>query len=133
MARTPELPTFALAEWYRYPRDHRCPHDSWLEALEISEPAIGERKEMRNSAVTLRLLGAYHDGYIIFRYSGVQSYSVVADSSAAGIGDWLTDEFSLVEDGWIEHRIHWSGQGPKREAVWAFKAREITYEWVPKS
>ncbi len=133
MTSTPELPTFALAEWYRDPRDHRCPHDGWLEAVEITEPATGERSQIRTTAVTIRLLGAYHDGYVVLRYFRVQSYSLMAESGAAGLGDWLKDEFSLSHDGLIVHRIHWSGHGPQTEAVWVFKAREITYEWVPKS
>jgi hypothetical protein len=104
-----------------------------MEALEISEPATGERHEIRTTAATLRLLGAYHDGHVVLRYLGVQSYSLTAESSAAGLGDWLKDEFSFSADGLVVHRIHWSGRGPHREAVWVFKAREITYEWLPKS
>ena len=133
MTSTSEIPAFAVAGWYCDPRDHRCPHDGWLESLEIREPATGERNEIRTTGVTLRLLGAYHDGHVVLRYCGVQSYSLTVESSAAGLGDWLNDEFSLTTEGLIVHRIRWSGHGPRREAVWVFKAREITYEWLPKS
>jgi hypothetical protein len=132
MTTTPQLPEFASAAWYSDPSDHRSPHDGWLEALEISEPAQGERHEQRRTAITIRLLGAYHDGDIIFRYSGVRSYSVVSKACGGGVGDWLSDEFEISGDGLITHRISWNGFGPRGKSKWIIEAEEISYEWIPK-
>jgi hypothetical protein len=57
---------FALAssDWYFLPSEHRCPHDAWLESIIISEPSTGERHELRSASIRIRLLGAYHDGFI---------------------------------------------------------------------
>ena len=123
-----QLPDFATAAWYRDPSDHRCPHDAWLEAIEISEPATGERKEKRQTAITIRLLGAYHDGEIIFRYSGVSSYVVASIASKDGIGDWLRDEFSVCDAGTLRHRITWCS-GLATESSWEILAEGISYEW----
>jgi hypothetical protein len=97
------------------------------------EPAAGDRSQIRTTLIVLRLLGAYHDGHIVFRYSGVQSYSVVAQSCAQGLGDWLSDEFTVSPSGTVTHRIKWSGRGPRRETLWAIECREVSYEWIPKS
>jgi hypothetical protein len=128
MTNTAQIPDFAAAEWYRDPKDHRCPHDGWLEALEITEPANGDRNQVRSTAIAVRLLGAYHDGHIIFRYSGVQNYSLVAASSAQGLGDWLDDEILAGDRGLLVHRIRWSGH-----TEWTIEAREVSYEWILKS
>jgi hypothetical protein len=54
------LPEFVNANWYSDHMDHRCPHDGWLQALLVEELAEGERKEKRKTAITVKLLGAYH-------------------------------------------------------------------------
>lgn len=127
-----KLPEFASADWYLDPSDHRCPHDAWLETLEISEPAEGERKEKRQTAITVRLLGAYHDGHIVFRYVGVRKYSVASGSCEHGLGDWLRDELSLSSEGLMVHRIVWAGFGPEEESQWSIEADGVSYEWIPK-
>jgi hypothetical protein len=60
----PSAYALAISEWHFNPEDHRCPHDAWLESLHLSEPSSGERHEIRTLSLRLRLLGAYHDGYI---------------------------------------------------------------------
>lgn len=99
-----KLPEFASSDWYTDPTDHRCPHDAWLETLEIREPAEGERKEKRQTAITVRLLGAYHDGHIVFRYAGVGRYSIASDSCERGLGDWSRDELLYSSEGLLVHR-----------------------------
>ena len=130
MSSQRQLPDFATAAWYRDPSDHRCPHDAWLEAIEISEPATGERKEKRRTAITIRLLGAYHDGEIVYRYSGVSSYAIGGAASKDGIGDWLRDEVSVCDVGLLRHRITWC-IGPATESAWEIVAEGISYEWNP--
>lgn len=127
-----QLPEFATAAWYSDHNDHRCPHDSWLESLEFTEPAVGDRQEQRKTAITLKLLGAYHDGHILFHYSRVTSYQLGSEACGRGVGDWLHDELSVAESGFLRHRITWCF-GPSKESHWVIEAEDITYEWVPES
>jgi len=125
------FPSFSDAEWYSDPSDHRCPHDAWLESFEIYEPAEGERSEKRTTAIVVRLLGAYHDGHITFRYSDVTSYEIRTAKSERGIGDWIDDQFTLHSDGSIKHKINWC-MGSNTRSTWLIEAASITYEWKTK-
>jgi hypothetical protein len=133
MAEQRQLPEFATEPWYSDPSDHRCPHDAWLEKLEINEPATGERSELRNTSVTLRLLGAYHDGHIVLRYLGVRRFSLTSPQSEHGLGDWLEDKFSMTPDNLIFHQLKWASFGAKGESQWSIEAENVLYEWVPKN
>jgi len=99
---------FALgtADWYHNPRDHRCPHDGWLENLVISEVTHTNR---RRTTILTRLLAAYHDGYIELYYPEVHSYKFEGPSCSGGLGDWLSDEFRLAPSGRVIHEIEWAG------------------------
>jgi hypothetical protein len=88
---------FAMHDWYHSPQDHRCPHDSWLQEFSILEPAEGDRLEVRNIEIRLCLLGAYHDGYIRFRYSNVCGYALSTPI-----------EHSVRSNGSVEHEIKFS-------------------------
>lgn len=70
----PAAYALAASEWYFDFSDHRCPHDSWLESVTIGETSMGARHEQWTSTLTIRLLGAYHDGCIEFSYPGVYDY-----------------------------------------------------------
>ena len=120
-----QLPEFARSDWYSDRSDHRCPHDAWLESFEIAELADGQRKEKRRTAIVARLLGAYHDGTIVFRYSGVTKFSVASDAAERGLGDWLEDVFE-IEGSAIVHRITWE------TGSWVITAEDVAYEWLPK-
>jgi hypothetical protein len=126
-----QLPEFVTSEWYPDPSDHRCPHDAWLETMEIRELAEGERGEIRTTTIAIRLLGAYHDGHIVFRYSGVTRYSLASDDSRRGMGDWLEDRFSISADGNLRHDITWCF-GPSTKSAWFVEAEGVSYEWIPK-
>ena len=126
-----QLPEFAKAAWYSDPTDHRCPHDAWLEAIEISEPAEGERKEKRKTAIAVRLLNAYHDGYIILRYAGVRGFSIGSSSAGRGLDDWLEDRFSLTSAALFRHEITWCF-GPDAKSLWFIESESVSYEWIPK-
>ena len=127
-----QLPDFATAAWYSDHNDHRCPHDAWLESIEFTEPAVGERQEQRKTAFTLKLLCAYHDGHIIFRYAGVTGYQLSSESCGRGLCDWLHDEFSVAQSGLISHHITWC-MGPSQQSHWLIEAEDVRYEWVPES
>lgn len=129
------IPTqeYALAEWHYDFSDHRCPHDAWLEHVMIREPASGERSEIRSLEIEIKLLGAYHDGYIEFHYKNVESYFFDQphragqwQSTEKGHGDWMVDEIDLSRNGYVLHEIEWLDGGH-----WIVEARELTYKWVP--
>ncbi|PYO57011.1 MAG: hypothetical protein DMD83_11450, partial [Candidatus Rokuibacteriota bacterium] len=67
----PRAYELATSTWYYDPRDHRCPHDGWLEEVIVSETGSGERAEVRAVSMRVRLLGAYHDGHIELSYPRV--------------------------------------------------------------
>jgi hypothetical protein len=121
---------FAVAEWHYNPEHHQCPHDAWVESLVITEPFSGERREKRNLEINLRLLGAYHDGYIDLKYQNVRSYSLETPAGFkmrplnVGHGDWLTDEVRLSESGKVAHEIEFS-----RGSRWLIECGDIVYQW----
>ncbi len=120
-----QLPDFARADWYSDATDHRCPHDAWLESVELSETTEGERRETRKTAITVRLLGAYHDGHIFFRYSDVSSFAIGSPSSGRGLGDWLEDRYSLSAVDSLRHEITWC-LGPDSKSFWYLEAGRIS-------
>lgn len=67
---------YALATWHCDPSDHRCIHDSWVETINVVESGEGERKRTRALGLIIRLLGAYHDRHLLFKFSGVQPYAI---------------------------------------------------------
>lgn len=135
-AHAPAFPSGALAlassNWYFDPCDHRCPHDAWLEGITISEPATGERSEERCTAIRVRLLGAYHDGFIELFYPRVLRYSLSASSSLRGIGDWRYDEFRVAPDGRLIHEIEWAGFPREEGSRWIIEASDVEFQWIPK-
>jgi hypothetical protein len=122
---------FAAADWHYDATDHRCPHDSWVESLQIHEPSTGNRHEMRETEITLRVLGAYHDGYLEFSYSGVCSYTLsgkIQVHPKIGHGDWLTDEIRLSDREFVLHEIVFSSG-----SQWLIECLDIAIRWLPHS
>lgn len=122
----------AASEWYFDSRDHRCPHDAWLESVTIAEPAPVERSEQRVTAIRVRLLGAYHDGFIELFYSRVIRYSLSSPSSARGLGDWLYDEFRVATGGHLIHEIEWAGFPSDEGSRWVIEASDVEFQWIPR-
>jgi hypothetical protein len=112
--------------------DRMSPHDGWLDRLIVEEPAMGQRSEERSIRIVIELLGSYHDGRIRFTYPSVRSYTIGAPKEFempplhVGHGDWLADELSLSDDGFVVHEILFS-----RGAHWRIEASDIRYEWLP--
>lgn len=123
---------FAVAEWHYHSEAHQCPHDAWVESLTVAEPFSGDRRQHRHIEISLRLFGAYHDGYLDLKYKDVRSYSLEkpADFSMppldVGHGDWLTDEVRLSERGLVIHEIEFS-----RGSRWLIECGDIVYQWQP--
>ncbi len=128
----PSAYEFAVAEWHYNPEYHECPHDAWVESLVISEPFSGERREKRKLEINLRLLGAYHDGYIDLKCKDVRSYSLETPLNkmplGVGHGDWLTDEVRLSESGFVLHEVEFS-----RGGRWLIECGDIIYRWSPSN
>jgi hypothetical protein len=120
---------FIEADWYFDSRDHRCPHDAWLEEARIFEPHSGARKENRHAAIQVRLLGAYHDGHIELSYREVSSYSFAVQRAGRGHRDWLHDEIRSGADGGVIHEIEWCGS--QETGRWLIQAADVEYRWVP--
>lgn len=122
---------FALgtAEWYQNASDLRCPHDAWLDNVTISE-TVGDDKN-RATTIHIRLLGAYHDGYIELSYPRAFGYSLIGSVSTRGLGDWLYDEFRLSPRGHLIHEIEWSGSPPGEDSRWIIEASDIELRWFP--
>jgi hypothetical protein len=116
----------ATSDWYYDARDPRCPHDAWLEQIRIEEPASGERREQRSLSIHVRLVGAYHNGFIGFHYAGVRSYSLALTRGLEGHSDWLFDEFRLSEQGFVLHEIEWAAGGR-----WLIEATNLNFSWEP--
>ena len=117
------------SDWYFSPSDHRCPHDAWLESVTISENSSGERNELRSTSIRIRLLGAYHDGFIEFYYPNVVRYSLNASDSADGHRDWRCDEFRLSDTGHVIHEIEWCGAHDT--ARWVIESSDVHFQWHP--
>jgi len=117
---------FAAAPWHYDFSDPRCPHDSWVESLTVSEPSSGERRQQRSVEIAVRLLGAYHDGHILLTYKSVRGYLLnsLHDSHGAGHGDWLTDEIRLSDSGLVLHEVEFS-----RGGRWVIECKDVAYEW----
>jgi hypothetical protein len=122
---------FALAsfEWCFDFTDRRCPHDSWLEAIRVEEPAVGQRRELRSLTITIRLLGAYHDGYIELVYPDVYSYDLAGMHVGRGHGDLQYDEFRVREQGRVIHEIEWASI--HQTSRWVIEASDVIYRWIP--
>ncbi len=122
---------FALAssDWYFSFRDHRCPHDAWLESVTICEASSGERHEVRSTSLRIRLLAAYHDGFIEFYYPKVFRYDLDTQDATSGHRDWRYDEFRLSESGHVIHEVEWSGAW--NTARWVIEASDVHFQWHP--
>ena len=116
----------ATSEWYFNPMTSGCPHDGWLEKLNISEPASGERSEIRKVEIHIELLGAWHNGKIFLDYSNVLTYQFNGPKIGEGHGDWLYDEYRVSDEGDLIHEIEWADG-----AHWLIVAEDVAYDWLP--
>ncbi|BBB68479.1 hypothetical protein UNDYM_4226 [Undibacterium sp. YM2] len=101
----PDVYAFAIDTGNYDLRSHQSLHDAWLERFCISEPASGERSEIRTIQIEASFLGPYHDLKIHLVYSGVIEYSIMTPQDFAhppfatiGHGDLLIHEVSLTDD-----------------------------------
>jgi hypothetical protein len=128
---------FAAAEWHYNPDDHRCPHDAWVNRLEVVELAGGDRHQNRTLEIRVELLGAYHDGRIRLVYPGVTRYSFYlpwdprSGAPAAGHGDWLVDEVSRSDSSRADRLVVLHEVAFANGSVWTIESDDIHYDWLP--
>jgi len=108
-----------LADWHYDHLDPRCPHDSKIEALTIKEKGWA-------TDIEISLSGAY-GGVISLSYSNVFSYSMKkrkADWPAEDFshGDWIADEVTLEDDGFLIHEIVFIN------AIVKIKCKDLAYK-----
>ena len=122
---------FAIASWHYDHSDHRCPHDSWVESFAIRETSSGNRNQLREIEISIRLLGAYHDGHLELSYQVVRSYALSAkikETAGIGHGDWVVDELRLSDNNLVLHEILFGNGGR-----WIIESSDIHFRWVPHS
>ncbi len=116
-AISPKLPdvarSFISTPWYYDFNHHDCPHDSWLMDLSLK---VGVKcNDDRTLDLTLNLLGAYHDRILIFHYRNVTFCGFeIQKQGRHNTGDWLRDEFDVLENGFVAHEILWQFGEPWR-------------------
>lgn len=118
-----------FSDWYFGFSDHQAPHDSWLESVSISEPSSGQRSEIRTVSITIKLLNAYHDGYIEFYYPTVFEYKLSGNALSQGHVDWRYDEFRLNDKDQLVHEIEWRSY--EATNTWLIVASDVIHRWLP--
>jgi hypothetical protein len=94
------------------------------------EPSSGERRQVRTLCLTVRLFGAYHDGFIELRDPRVFTYRLDVEDGDSDHHDWRYDEFRLSNRGNVIHEIEWSGLHDV--GTWFVEASEVELAWFPK-
>jgi hypothetical protein len=125
----PSAYALATSDWYFGFSNHQAPHDSWLESLSVEERSSGERREIREATITIKLLGAYHDGHILLHYPKVFEYNIAGVELGQGHGDWRYDEFRLDRRGRLVHEIEWATYGAT--GTWLIVASDVHHTWQP--
>jgi hypothetical protein len=120
---------FAAAEWHYDFNDHKCPHDSWVEHLNLKERSAGSRSEIRHLDIEVKLLGAYHDKWLYLSYLDVVSYSFHSGNKEGdvGHGDWLIDEVRLSEKRFVIHEVVFD-----TGAKWIIECGDIRFNCIEK-
>lgn len=127
----PSAHALATSDWYFNFKDHRCPHDAWLETLSLSELPSSNGRKRRSLSLNVRLLGAYHDGYIELRYPQVFRYVLNVRNGERGHRDWRYDELRVSDQGHLIHEIEWWGLHDV--GAWVIEASDLEFRWVPKA
>ncbi|MGJ7903163.1 hypothetical protein [Lysobacter sp. 1R34A] len=115
--------SYALADWHYDHMDHRPPHDSWLQKVEVIESAGNGERGPKGARMILTLLGAYHDGIIEIEYFGIHSYAMHRGSAI--FGDWLYDEVRLSDEGNVLHEVEFD------KGSLLVVCQDFIHKWLP--
>ena len=106
--------SFITEPWHYDSYFHQCPHDSWLEKLEITENYPKEDISERNTDIMIIFFGAYHDSILTIKYKNVVGYEknlntlpqpMLNKGAFSNHGDFLYDQLIINEDNFLEHTI----------------------------
>jgi hypothetical protein len=125
----PSAYEFSTADWHYNAEDPRCPHDAWVESLNIAENHLPKTDNKKGIKIELMLLGAYQNGQIKISYDGVRGYNLTLFPDSFEVkshGDWIIDEIRLSEKGWLIHEIKFWLNGN-----WQIECEDIQYQWLP--
>lgn len=126
---------FAFFEGHYDITHPQCPHDSWVEFVNVHEISQGKRNEIRHIEINAKFLDARHEGFFEITYKNVQSYNMSLASSVKAVpydyapakighGDWIVDEITINPSGHVLHEIEFSDS-----AVWKILCNDIVYKW----
>ena len=79
-------------------------------------------------AITIRLLGAYHDGNIELHYPRVFEYQFDSPGIEGGHRNWRYDELRVDTLGRLIHEIEWCGA--RTAATWRIVASDVEFRWM---
>lgn len=129
----PNAYALAISDWWFDFRHHEAPKDAWLESVQVLENPLPQEKGARRVSIKVRLLAAYHDGYIELDYLDVHSYELSSVRGWHGQVDWRYDEFRVNDTGHLEHEIEWIGGPAQGQGCrWLIVADDVHYRWVPR-
>jgi hypothetical protein len=94
-----EIVELIKSRWYYDWQNHRCPHDAWLDSIKFS---IDEKSR----ALTIKLLGAFHDLHIVYEYFDVLDVRMSFGNNP--VIEWDIDEYLLRDKNLYVHRIRWT-------------------------
>ena len=128
----PGARNFVFLPYHYAMTDPKCPHDSWVETVNILEMGSRTDRGRRRISILSRFLGAYHDGYFDIEYKNVDSYRMSLKTSyrkitPIGHGDWIVDEILLDRAGHVSHEIIFEN------GSWKIICEDLNYSWHPIS
>jgi len=125
----PNAREFAFLPCHYQIKDRRCPHDSWVDSIIISEIGAERRKSKRIVSITAKFIGAYQDGFFELVYKNVEQYEIalgqlIKNTNNLGHGDWIVDELILTSSEQVSHEIELSNS-----RRWKVICDDILYNW----
>lgn len=121
--------SFLAASSYFDFDDEKCPHDAWIENINITEQKLQDCSREVN--IYLKILGNKHNGFIHIDYLNVTSYlcDFFGDKSVTKKwhGDWIVDEMLILPNGKLQHEIY------LRAARLLIVFHDIHYNWKIKA
>lgn len=117
---------FALMPWHYDFYDHKCPHDSRVESVVMTE---GLHNGQRVLDIRAKFLGAFGDVRFDVVYQNVQAYDLSLSTTRhrdtpVGHGQWIIDEVLVDSEGRVTHEIEFSDSGN-----WFICCEDIVYSW----
>jgi len=107
-------------------------HDAWVQSFQVSEVALGERRQTRKLAIELTLLGPYHNSVLRLSYSDVRSYTTdvrVEDAGNIAHGDIAMHELIVdLETGNLRHEIQFA-----TGSIFRIECGDIEFQELPLS